>query len=78
VTTGVALTDARRLTTQAAQVVKLRSSHSASLHYVNMVNDRRVKRKNPLDADTEAGLSHSDCFSGPAMFASDDDTFKSL
>src|SRR5882672_1447245 len=76
--TSVALSNARRLAAQAAQIIKFRASHPTSFYHINVVNDRGVERKNSFNADTKAGLSNSDRLSGSAVFASDNHTLKGL
>src|SRR6185503_2813216 len=78
VTARVALTDACGLTAQSTQVVELRASDATTLYEIDMVDDRRVQRENSFDADAETGFSHCDRFARAAMFAGDDDAFKSL
>ena len=75
---GIALANARCLAAQLAQVIKLRAPHVAFLNHINVIDDRRVQRKDSLDTDTKARLAHRNRFAGATMFASDADAFKSL
>lgn len=74
----VALADPRRLAAQLAQVVKLCAPYATALHYINVIDDGGVQRKDPLDADTEAGLADGNRFTRAAVLASYTHTFESL
>src|SRR6266571_345411 len=74
----VALANAGRLSTEIAQVIKLRAPHVAFLYYIDVIDDRRVKRKNSLDTDAEAGLAHGDRFAHAAVLARNADALESL
>ena len=58
----VALANARGFATQIAQIVKLGASHVASFHHVDVIDDRRVQRKDSFDTDTKAGFANGDRF----------------
>jgi hypothetical protein len=65
----IALANACGLTAQSTQVVKLGSSDAASLHQVDVVDDRGVQWEDSFDADAKTGLSHGDRFARAAVFA---------
>src|SRR5947209_3313291 len=76
---GVALLlDLRLLAAQLAQVVELRPAYVAAGDQLDVVNDRRVHRERPLDADTEAHLARGEGLAHPAALAPDDHTLEDL
>jgi hypothetical protein len=77
-TARIALANTGGFTTQTAEVIKLRSSDTASFHQIDVINDSGVQRKNSFDTDTEAGFAHRDGFTRAAVLSRDYDTFKSL
>src|SRR5580704_13018650 len=50
--------DARSLAAQSAQVTQLRAPHTALPYHFNRANHRRMHRKNPFHADSEAHAPH--------------------
>src|SRR5215510_4754639 len=57
---GVALADAGRLATQGAQEIEFGAADAPVFDDVDVIDDRRVKREDALDAYAERGLAHSD------------------
>src|ERR1044071_8324910 len=53
---SISLANASSLTAKLSQVVELGATHAATLDDINVVNDRRVQRKDSLDADAETRL----------------------
>ena len=74
----IALTNARCLAAQLTQVIKLGAPHVAFFHYVDVIDDGRMQRKDSFDADAKARLAHGNRFARAAMLASDADAFKCL
>src|SRR5947209_9548823 len=76
---GVALLlDLRLLAAQLAQVVELRPAYVAAGDQLDVVNDRRVHRERPLDADAEAHLARGEGLTHAAALAPDDHTLEDL
>src|SRR6185503_5746962 len=76
--TRIALADTGGLTSQTTQVIELGPAYAAALDQVDVIDDRRVQRKNSLDADAEARFSDGDRFARATVLASDHDTFECL
>src|SRR6266853_3638962 len=74
----ILLADACSLAAQFAQIVELGTTHAATLDQINVVNNRRMKRKDSLDADAETGLPDSDRLTRAAVLARNHDAFKYL
>jgi hypothetical protein len=50
----------------------------AFLHDIDMIDDRRMQRKDPLNADAETRLAHGDGFADAAVLAGNADAFECL
>ena len=77
-TTRVALANAGSLTTQSAQVIKLCSSNSSSLHEIDMIDDGGMEREDPFNTNPEARLANGNGLSGTSVLARNDYAFKRL
>ena len=77
-TTRVALANSGSLTTQSTQVIELCSAHSSSLDEIDVVDDGGMEREDPFNPNPEACLADGNGFSGAAVLARNDDTFKRL
>jgi hypothetical protein len=77
-TTSVALANSGSLTAQSTQVIELCSSHSSSLHEIDVVDDGGMEREDPFNTNPEARLANGNGFSGAAVLARNDYTFKRL
>src|SRR5207248_1686529 len=75
---GIALANTRCFAAQLAQVIKLGPAHVTLLHDVDMIDDRRVQRKNSLNPDAKTDFAHGDRLAHAAMFSGDDHAFKGL
>src|SRR6185503_18869073 len=67
----IAFLDTRRFAAQVAKVVELGTTHFAASDDIDMVDHGSVKRKNALDADTKANLSHGHCLANAAVLNGD-------
>src|SRR5215204_5394348 len=74
----IALADACSLTSQSAQVVEFCPADATSFDEIDVIDNRSVKWEDSLNTNAETRFSHGDGFTRAAMFASYDDTFKSL
>src|SRR5215471_4403984 len=74
----IALANTCRFATQVSEVIKLRASHVPLFHHVDVIDDRRVERKDSLDTDAETGLANGDGLTRAAVLAGNADTFKCL
>src|SRR5690242_2671385 len=54
----VSTLDARRFTSQIAQVIQPRAPHFTLAHYLDRANRRRMQRKNALDTHAKAHAAH--------------------
>src|SRR3990172_537593 len=66
------------LTPQVAQVVQLRAAHPAELHDLDLVDDRRMQRKDPLDPLSEGHLADRERRPRTAAANPDDKAFEDL
>jgi len=76
--TRVAFTNTSRLAAQISQVVKLGATHMTPFHYVDVINDRRVQRKDSFDTNTKAGLANGNRLARATVLARNANAFKSL
>src|SRR5580658_5497088 len=74
----IALAQARRFALQAAEVIKLRSANAPAAHEVNVVNYRRLHRKDTLNAVPEADLPNGNGLAHSRVLARNHSAFKSL
>ena len=76
---GGALLDASSAALSAPQVVQLGPTHLALAGYFQRFNERRVERKDPLDADTGGDAAHGEVGRRPlAMGAPDANALECL
>src|SRR5216684_349377 len=75
---SITLANTRSLAAQLAKVVKLGAPYVTFLHDVDVIDYRRVQRKNPLYADAKTHLAHGDGLAHSAMLAGDNHALKSL
>jgi len=74
----ISLADSGCLATQLAKVIKLCAPDPATLYHVNMINYGRMQRKDPFNANTEAGLANGNRLPRAAMLPSYANAFKGL
>src|ERR1019366_3338453 len=72
------IADARGLAGQVTQVEETRAPDDAAAHHVDLLDTRRVRQENALDADVEAHLAHREGATGPAPMPLDDDALEHL
>src|SRR5436190_5177849 len=78
VLTRITLADTRSLTAQVTQVIELGATNATFLHHVDVIDNRRVQRKDSLNAHTEAGLADGNRLARAAVLASYADALKCL
>src|SRR6185369_6192083 len=79
ITTGVAaLGDTCGLTGATAQVVELGATHVAAAHDLDLVDDRRIKREDALDAFAERNLADGEAGADALVRAGDAHAFERL
>lgn len=76
--TRVALANSGSLTAQSAQVIELRSSHSSSLHQIDVVDDGGMEREDPFNTNPKTCLANGNGLSSTAVLARNDYTLKRL
>src|SRR5215210_5657585 len=76
--TRIAFTNTSCLAAKISQIVKLGATHVTPFHHVDVINDRRVQRKDSFDTDTKAGLAHGDRLARATVLARNANAFKSL
>jgi hypothetical protein len=77
-TTRIALANSRSLTTQSSQVIELCTSHTSSLHEIDVIDDGGMEWEYSFNPNPEARLANGNCFSRTAVLARNDHTFKRL
>src|SRR5881394_2009160 len=74
----IALANTGRFATQVTEVIKLRAAHMSLLHDIDVIDNRRVQRKNSFDADAETRFTNGDGLARAPVLAGDADAFKCL
>src|SRR4051794_1287897 len=74
----VALANTGGFAAQVTEIIKLGAPHMSLFHDIDVIDDRRVQRKNSFDADAEARFANGDALARAAMLAGDADAFKCL
>ena len=73
-----AFSDSSSLSPQLAEIIELRSTHSALPDQFDPVDNTRVQRKYTLDTNSETGLPHRDRLANAGMLAGDHNSLKCL
>src|SRR5581483_7526536 len=66
------------LALEPAQIIQLGAAHAAGAHHIDVIDHRRMNRKNALHALPEADLAHGDGFAQAAVLARDHGAFEGL
>ena len=77
-TSCIAFTNAGSFPAQSAKVVKFCASNATFLNEIDVVDDRRMEGKDPLNADAKARLSDRDRLASATVLSRDDNTLESL
>src|SRR5699024_789930 len=70
--------DTRCFTTQAAQIVKFRTTYAAAASNFKFLDFRRVYRECTLNSYTVGNFTHCECFRNASATAFDYNTFEDL
>ena len=73
-----AFLDAGRFASQVAKVVEFRTTHFAAANDIDVIDNCSVKRKDALDANAKAYLSHRHGLAYAAVFDGDANALKCL